>query len=150
MPSTTNQQQSTTQFQTPQMTASCYENPSASGQLQDIFANTLTRNGTWPQDRALNSRKRQTRSSLDAGSQDSLKYPSTNAIAGPKRKRVALVKDEERNYMVEDRAGTPHISELRYDEEILASLNFEELGLAGAAEALGGSEGSMIEVQGAE
>ena len=40
--------------------------------------------------------------------------------------------------MFEDRAGTPHISELRHDEEVLASLNVEELGLVGAAEASDG------------
>jgi hypothetical protein len=145
--STINQPQPTAQFQTPTMTTSCNENPSPSGPLQDFFASTLPRNGTWPQYRALNSRERQIRSNFGAGSEDRPKYPSTNAIAGPKRKRVAFVKDEELNCMVEDRAGTPHISELRYDEEVMASLNVEELGLAGAAEALCGSEWSMVEVQ---
>jgi hypothetical protein len=50
---------------------------------------------------------------------------------GLKRQHTALIMDEELNCMLEDRAGTPHISELR-DEEVLASLNTEELGIAGA------------------
>lgn len=45
--------------------------------------------------------------------------------------------------MLEDRAGTPHISELRHDEEMLMSPDVEELGMAGAVEAIGGSAGSM-------
>ena len=51
----------------------------------------------------------------------------------PKRKRVTFVKDEELNYMLEDRAGTPHISELRYDEDFFVSMRVEDLELARAA-----------------
>jgi hypothetical protein len=50
---------------------------------------------------------------------------------GLKRQHTALIMDEELNCMLEDRAGTPHVSEFR-DEEVLASLNTEELGIAGA------------------
>ena len=51
--------------------------------------------------------------------------------SGPKRKQAAFVKEEELNCMLEDRAGTPHLSELQHDEDITATLNMEELGLAG-------------------
>lgn len=68
-------------------------------------------------------------------------------MAGPKRKRAAFVKDEELNCLLEDRAGTPHISELGYDDEVLASLNGEELGIAGASGASGGVDWSVSELQ---
>jgi hypothetical protein len=55
---------------------------------------------------------------------------------GPKRQRSTFVKDEELKCMLEDRVGTPHISELQHDENITVHLDIEELGLAGEANLL--------------
>jgi hypothetical protein len=55
---------------------------------------------------------------------------------GPKRQRSTFVKDEELKCMLEDRVGTPHISELQHDENITVHLDIEELGLAGEADLL--------------
>jgi len=55
---------------------------------------------------------------------------------GPKRKQAAFVKEEELNCMLEDRAGTPHLSELQHDEDVTAALQVEELGLAGKVDTL--------------
>jgi hypothetical protein len=54
----------------------------------------------------------------------------------PKRQRLAFVKEEELNCMLEDRVGTPHISELQLDEDVATHLNIQELGLAGAVDML--------------
>jgi hypothetical protein len=54
----------------------------------------------------------------------------------PKRQRSAFVKEEELNCLLEDRVGTPHISELQLDEDVTAHLNVQELGLAGAVNML--------------
>jgi hypothetical protein len=59
---------------------------------------------------------------------------------GPMRKQSAFVKDEELMSLFEDRVGTPHISELRLDDDVSAHLNVEELGIAGEVEALLGGE----------
>jgi hypothetical protein len=58
-----------------------------------------------------------------------------NAI-GPGRKQTAFVKDEELECTREDRAGTPHISELQTDDDVIAPFSVEELGMGGEAEAL--------------
>jgi hypothetical protein len=55
---------------------------------------------------------------------------------GPKRKQCAFVMEEEMEFFREDRAGTPHISELQADDDVLAPLSVEELGMVGEAEAL--------------
>jgi hypothetical protein len=55
---------------------------------------------------------------------------------GPKRKQSAFVKEEELKYCREDRAGTPHISELQVGDELVAPLSVEELCMGGEAEAL--------------
>ncbi|KAF2821368.1 hypothetical protein CC86DRAFT_470600 [Ophiobolus disseminans] len=54
----------------------------------------------------------------------------------PMRKRAAFVKDEELKCMLEDRAGTPHISELKQDEDVVTSLHVVELGLVGAVDVM--------------
>ncbi|KAF1938865.1 hypothetical protein EJ02DRAFT_425378 [Clathrospora elynae] len=59
-----------------------------------------------------------------------------SAVFGPKRKQAAFVKEEELKCFREDRAGTPHISELQPDDEVIAPLTVEELGMGGEAEAL--------------
>ncbi|KAF2027999.1 hypothetical protein EK21DRAFT_114346 [Setomelanomma holmii] len=57
---------------------------------------------------------------------------------GPKRKQTIFVQEEELKSMLEARAGTPHISELHFDDdEVQSRMNVEELGLAGAAEVIG-------------
>jgi hypothetical protein len=58
-----------------------------------------------------------------------------NAI-GPGCKQTAFVKDEELECTREDLAGTPHISELQTDDDVIAPFSMEELGMSGEAEAL--------------
>jgi hypothetical protein len=55
---------------------------------------------------------------------------------GPKRKQCAFVKEEEMKWFREDRAGTPHISEIQADDHVIAPLSVEELGMGGEVEAL--------------
>jgi hypothetical protein len=55
---------------------------------------------------------------------------------GPKRKQCAFVMEEEMEFFREDRAGTPHISELQADEEVMAPLGVEELAMVGGLVAL--------------
>ncbi|KAF7568391.1 FabB, 3-oxoacyl-(acyl-carrier-protein) synthase [Pyrenophora tritici-repentis] len=53
-----------------------------------------------------------------------------NCIAtGPKRQQIIFVKEEELKSILDDRAGTPHISELRVDDDSVGSFNIEELGV---------------------
>lgn len=61
---------------------------------------------------------------------------TTSLEPSPKRKQAAFVKDEELNFMLEDRAGTPHLSELQHDEEVTPTLLVEELGMTGAVDPL--------------
>jgi hypothetical protein len=55
---------------------------------------------------------------------------------GPKRKQSVFVKEEELKCFREDRAGTPHISELLVDDDVAAPLSVAELSMGGEAEAL--------------
>jgi hypothetical protein len=55
---------------------------------------------------------------------------------GPKRKQSAFVKEEELQCVREDRAGTPHNSELEVDYEVFAPLSVEELSMGGEADVL--------------
>tara|TARA_R110002003_G_scaffold116_26_gene10286 strand:- start:8726 stop:8998 length:273 start_codon:yes stop_codon:yes gene_type:complete len=59
------------------------------------------------------------------------------AIDSPKRKQTAFIKEEELKCILKDRAGTPHISELQFHDEVQSQMNVEELGQAGAAELVG-------------
>jgi hypothetical protein len=58
------------------------------------------------------------------------------ADIGPKRKQCAFVREEEMKWFREDRAGTPHISELQADDDVIAPLSVEELSMGGEVEAL--------------
>lgn len=49
--------------------------------------------------------------------------------ARPKRNRVTLVQEEEMNSFREDRAGTPHMSELLAEDNIVKAFSVEELGM---------------------
>jgi hypothetical protein len=60
----------------------------------------------------------------------------TLATMDPKRQRSSFVKDEELQCMLEDRIGTLHISELKYEENMTTHLDIEELALAGEANVL--------------
>jgi hypothetical protein len=66
---------------------------------------------------------------------------------GPKRQRSAFVKDEELRCMLEDRIGTPHISELWYDDNMAIHLGIEELVLAGETNVLVVEEDQVEEVE---
>jgi hypothetical protein len=57
-------------------------------------------------------------------------------LVAPKRQQSIFVKDEELKRMLEDRVGTPHVSELQYDEDMTAELCAEELALVGAVDML--------------
>jgi hypothetical protein len=50
---------------------------------------------------------------------------------GPKRKHSTFVKEQELKCFLEDRAGTPHISNLQMDDDVSAQLNVEELSVGG-------------------
>jgi hypothetical protein len=74
-------------------------------------------------------------------SSDSERHEEAGATAfGPMRKQSAFVKEEELRCLLEDRVGTPHISELCLDDGVSAQPNVEELGMAGEVEALVGGE----------
>ncbi|PSN73857.1 hypothetical protein BS50DRAFT_1984 [Corynespora cassiicola Philippines] len=60
---------------------------------------------------------------------------------GPKRKHSAFVKEQELQFLIEDRVGTPHISELHLDDDVSAQAVVEELGIVGAVAALVSPEG---------
>jgi hypothetical protein len=49
---------------------------------------------------------------------------------GPKRKHSVFVQEEEIKFLVEDRVGTPHISEIQADDDVSPQLNVEELSVA--------------------
>ncbi|KAF2477551.1 uncharacterized protein BDR25DRAFT_308458 [Lindgomyces ingoldianus] len=55
---------------------------------------------------------------------------------GPKRKHSAFIIDEELKCRLEDRVGTPHLSELLPGDDISGQLNVEELRMGGEAAAL--------------
>ncbi|RYN82145.1 putative 3-oxoacyl-[acyl-carrier-protein] synthase [Alternaria alternata] len=48
-------------------------------------------------------------------------------VIGPERKQITFVKEEDREYIREDRAGTPHISELQADDDLFPPSDVEEL-----------------------
>ena len=56
--------------------------------------------------------------------------------ARPKRSRIALVQEEEMNNFREDRAGTPHISELLVEDDMVEIFSVEELGMEHAFHAV--------------
>jgi hypothetical protein len=66
-----------------------------------------------------------------------MKPAASSTSIGPMRKQCAFVKEEEMKFFREDRAGTPHISELQADDDVIAPLSVEELGMGGEVEALG-------------
>lgn len=61
---------------------------------------------------------------------------------GPKRKHSAFVKEQELKCLIEDRVGTPHISELQPDDDVSPQLDVEELSMSGKVTALG--DGSVM------
>ena len=57
-------------------------------------------------------------------------------VIGPERKQITFVKEEDREYVREDRAGTPHISELQADDDLFPPSDVEELSMGGEVDAL--------------
>jgi hypothetical protein len=100
------------------------------------------RDVAWTKARAQQARNKQMRKDTDSEVSEEPRHEVRAPIhammnhIGPKRRRAAFVKDEELNCMLEDRAGTPHISELQHDEDVFTSLSVEELGLAGDVESM--------------
>ncbi|KAJ4294041.1 Mitochondrial beta-keto-acyl synthase [Kalmusia sp. IMI 367209] len=63
--------------------------------------------------------------------------PTVNFEAsGPRRKRSAFVQERELRCLIEDRLGTPHLSELQPGDDVNAQLNVEELSVGGEFAAL--------------
>lgn len=133
------------QSRSPRPRASRYEKYAASKQPQEVVTRSITRNNTWPKAVSYDTLNPPTRETQYLESHDKSHRYFSDAVAGPKRKWAAFVKEEELNCMLEDRAGTPHISELGYDEEALGGLNVEELCMAGAAQVSGGIDRSAME-----
>jgi hypothetical protein len=97
------------------------------------------RDVAWTKARAQQARNKQMRRDMNVEVPEEPVCVPTHAVAnhaGPKRRLAAFVKDEELNCMLEDRAGTPHISELQHDEDVFTCLSVEELGLAGDVECM--------------
>lgn len=65
---------------------------------------------------------------------------------GPKRKHSAFLKEQELKFWIEDRVGTPHISELQPDDDVSSQLDVEELSVGGEMASLI-APGEMIEDQ---
>jgi hypothetical protein len=105
-------------------------------------AHNPLRKMTWMKARAQQTRDRLSRQySNDEKSDQRTEFTTdlnerTPTTMGPKRQRSSFVKNEELQCMLEDRIGTPHISELQCDENVTIHLDVEELALAGEADVL--------------
>jgi hypothetical protein len=74
-----------------------------------------------------------TRTTPDAGLQSPCKLHHLAKIPErpkPKHKQIAVIKEEELKLRREEREGTPHISEMESDEDMI-NFNFQDLRLAG-------------------
>ncbi|KAF2248371.1 hypothetical protein BU26DRAFT_332241 [Trematosphaeria pertusa] len=109
--------------------------------IPPALARDPRRRNAWLKARAQYARDRELRRVVTDPNMESSPEPEAitkNAPAdfGPKRKRSAFVKEQELKCLIEDRVGTPHISELQADDDVSAQLNVEELKVGGEVAAL--------------
>lgn len=103
------------------------------------------RRKAWLKARAQYARDRKLRKSPDSHDMDIACEPNWIAQQafvdlGPKRKQSTFIKEQELKCLIEDRVGTPHVSELQADDDVIAQLRVEELSVGGEVAALGLSE----------
>ncbi|KAF2794641.1 hypothetical protein K505DRAFT_274812, partial [Melanomma pulvis-pyrius CBS 109.77] len=103
----------------------------------------------WVKARAHYARDRSLRS-CSPGNRDDFPSPdpaSRNAVRfdiRPKRKHSAFVLEEELKCQYEDRVGTPHLSELEPDDDVIRQLNVEALKMGSKITTLENGTGLIV------
>ena len=115
------------------------DNPAIISAMPPAIARDPRRKAAWLKARAQTARDRAHKQGFggEIGEHPyTLEKQACHVANGPKRQQIAFVKEEELKCILDDQAGTPHISELQLDGDSVGLSSVEELGMRGKANAL--------------
>ncbi|KAF1847424.1 uncharacterized protein K460DRAFT_363498 [Cucurbitaria berberidis CBS 394.84] len=127
----------TRQLRTPSPASNCNHSVGTCA-MPPAISRDSRRKTAWLKSRAQYAHDRKLQRYSTPESCEVLQEPDRNCSNdfGPIRKQSVFVKEEELKCLLEDRAGTPHISELQPDDDINTQLDIEELGMGDVIEVL--------------